>query len=110
MPNEWTYEAVLDQAALAIYGAGKDGKSPVKDKQQLIEELRKSVADATAFCATHGVTLSEIECGLAVGADEIGVRAVLKQRMSSRGVSVLSGVRPFMIRPGPHRPRVPAGT
>jgi type I restriction enzyme R subunit len=49
------------EKALALYGAGKDGKSPVKDKQQLVEELRKSVVDATAFCAAHGVILAEIE-------------------------------------------------
>ena len=49
------------EKALAIYGAGKDGKNPVKDKQQLVEELRKSVVDATAFCAAHGVSLAEIE-------------------------------------------------
>lgn len=49
------------EKALAIYGAGKDGKTPVKDKQQLVEELRKSVLDATAFCAAHGVVLAEIE-------------------------------------------------
>jgi type I restriction enzyme R subunit len=29
------------EKALAIYGAGKDGKSPVEDKQQLVEELRQ---------------------------------------------------------------------
>ena len=49
------------EKALAIYGAGKDGKSPVKDKQQLVEELHQSVVDATAFCAAHGVMLGEIE-------------------------------------------------
>jgi type I site-specific restriction-modification system R (restriction) subunit len=49
------------EKALAIYGAGKDGKSPVKDKQQLVEELRKAVGEATAFCAVHGVMLAEIE-------------------------------------------------
>jgi type I restriction enzyme R subunit len=52
--------ASLEQA-LAIYGAGKDGETPVKDKQQLVEELRQSVANATAFCAAHGVMLAEIE-------------------------------------------------
>ena len=40
------------EKALAIYGAGKGGTSPVKDKQQLVEELREAVADATAFCAS----------------------------------------------------------
>ena len=49
------------EKALAIYGAGKGGKSPVKDKQQLVEDLRKAVVDATAFCAAHKVMLSEIE-------------------------------------------------
>jgi type I restriction enzyme R subunit len=49
------------EKALAIYGAGKDGKSPVEDKQQLVEELRRSVVDATAFCAAYKVMLAEIE-------------------------------------------------
>ena len=60
--------ASLEQA-LAIYGAGKDGKSPVKDKQQLVEELRHAVADATSFCTTYGVMLGEIEAS-AVGSLE----------------------------------------
>ncbi len=55
--------ASLEQA-LAIYGAGKDGKCPVKDKQQLVDELRRAVADATAFCTTYGVMLGEIEATL----------------------------------------------
>ena len=49
------------EKALAIYGAGKDGLSPVKDKQRLVDELRQSVVAATAFCASHGVSLAEIE-------------------------------------------------
>jgi type I restriction enzyme, R subunit len=57
------------EKALAIYGAGKDGQTPVKDKQQLVEELRRSVLDATAFCAKHGVMLAEIEA-LAAGSLE----------------------------------------
>nr|MCU0974459.1 type I restriction endonuclease subunit R [Burkholderiales bacterium] len=57
------------EKALAIYGAGKDGKSPVKDKQQLVEELRKAVVDATAFCAGHKVMLAQIEA-LAAGSLE----------------------------------------
>lgn len=49
------------EKALAIYGAGKDGMSPVKEKQQLVEELRNAMIDATSFCAAHGVKLDEIE-------------------------------------------------
>src|SRR5262249_46282659 len=49
------------EKALAIYGAGTGGKNPVKDKQKLVEELRKAIAEATAFCAGHRVQLADIE-------------------------------------------------
>ena len=49
------------EKALAIYGAGKDGKSPVKDKDQLVTELRQAIAEATAFCSRCNVILQEIE-------------------------------------------------
>jgi type I restriction enzyme R subunit len=53
------------EKALAIYGAGKDGNGSVncavKDKQQLVKEMRGAVAEATTFCAAHGVMLAEIE-------------------------------------------------
>jgi type I restriction enzyme R subunit len=49
------------EKALAIYGAGKGGKSPVKDKQKLVEELRNAVGAATAFCAQNQVMLASIE-------------------------------------------------
>src|SRR5208282_4145664 len=38
------------EKALAIYGAGKGGKTPVKDKQELVESLRQSVDAAIRFC------------------------------------------------------------
>lgn len=49
------------ERALAIYGAGKDGKTPVKDKKKLVSDLRKAVEMATAFCASHQVVLPAIE-------------------------------------------------
>ena len=49
------------EKALAIYGAGKDGKNPVRDKQKLVEELRKAVDAAVLFCANRGVILAAIE-------------------------------------------------
>ena len=49
------------EKALAIYGAGKDGKNPVKDKVQLVQALREAIAAATAFCAGHGVDLQAME-------------------------------------------------
>ena len=36
------------EKALAIYGAGKGGQNPVRDKQALVDELRQAVEDATA--------------------------------------------------------------
>ena len=41
------------EKALAIYGAGKDGKSPVKDKKELVEELRTALDAANHFCADN---------------------------------------------------------
>lgn len=49
------------ERALAIYGAGKDGKTPVRDKKKLVEDLRRAVSEATVFCANHGVILPAIE-------------------------------------------------
>ncbi|MFA7383476.1 MAG: type I restriction endonuclease subunit R [Desulfurivibrionaceae bacterium] len=49
------------EKALAIYGAGKNGANPVKDKAKLVEELRNAMAQATSFCARQQVMLTEIE-------------------------------------------------
>jgi type I restriction enzyme R subunit len=49
------------ERALAIYGAGKGGTSPVQDKQQLVLELRKVIEAATTFCAAQRVMLGDIE-------------------------------------------------
>jgi type I restriction enzyme R subunit len=49
------------EKALAIYGAGKGGTNPVKDKAQLVAALREAIAAATAFCAGHGVDLAAME-------------------------------------------------
>lgn len=49
------------EKALAIYGASKDGKSPVRDKQKLVDDLKIALEDATLFCSQHGVALDAIE-------------------------------------------------
>ncbi len=49
------------ERALAIYGVGKDGAEPVRDKAELVASLREAIADATAFCRSHGVNLAAIE-------------------------------------------------
>lgn len=48
------------ERALAIYGAGKDGKTPVRDKQELVEQLRAAVKEAAEFCQRQGVSLTAI--------------------------------------------------
>jgi type I restriction enzyme R subunit len=49
------------ERALAIYATGRGGTTPVRDKQQLVEELQRAVDAATAFCLQHGVNIGEIE-------------------------------------------------
>jgi type I restriction enzyme R subunit len=48
------------EKALAIYGAGKDGHTPLRDKQQLVAELRTAVEAVTTFCRKRNVVLSEM--------------------------------------------------
>ncbi|MFZ4795761.1 MAG: type I restriction enzyme endonuclease domain-containing protein, partial [Blastocatellia bacterium] len=49
------------EKALAIYGAGKGGTNPVREKAQLVAALNDAVGEATAFCAAHGVDLAVME-------------------------------------------------
>jgi type I restriction enzyme R subunit len=49
------------EKALSMYGRGRDGTMPVRDKQALVEALRKAIAEAARFCTIHGVDLSAIE-------------------------------------------------
>jgi type I restriction enzyme R subunit len=60
------------EKALAIYGAGKDGKTPVRDKQKLVEELRGAVAAATEFCTKRGVNLAAIVALPSAGLERLG--------------------------------------
>jgi type I restriction enzyme R subunit len=48
------------EKALAIYGAGKGGKTPVRDKKELVEHLRTALREAAEFCAKQGVSLPAI--------------------------------------------------
>jgi type I restriction enzyme R subunit len=60
------------EKALAIYGAGMGGATPLKDKSQLVAEIRKALAEASAFCQAHGVGLEEIEKLVAGTTDRLG--------------------------------------
>lgn len=48
------------EKALAIYGAGGGGKNPVKDKQQLVRDLKIAIQAALEFCNARGVNLERI--------------------------------------------------
>jgi len=48
------------EKALAIYGAGKNGKTPVRDKKELVEQLRTALKEAAEFCQKQGVSLTAI--------------------------------------------------
>jgi type I site-specific restriction-modification system R (restriction) subunit len=54
------------EKALAIYGSGSgggvgEGETPIKDKSELVEELKKAITEAAAFCAERGIDLSKID-------------------------------------------------
>lgn len=48
------------EKALAIYGAGGGGTNPVKDKRQLVKDLKIAIKAALEFCNTRGVNLEQI--------------------------------------------------
>ena len=62
--------ASLEQA-LALYGTGRGGATPVRDKERLVDELRSALQDATEFCKRHGVSLAEIEALPASGMERL---------------------------------------
>jgi type I restriction enzyme R subunit len=54
------------QKALAIYGSDyggglKEGETPVKDKSELVEELRRAMSDVEQFCKEQEINLENIE-------------------------------------------------
>lgn len=51
------------ERALAIYAEGTDseGSNPIRDKSELVEQLRAEIAEVTDFCANLGVDLAKIE-------------------------------------------------
>jgi type I site-specific restriction-modification system R (restriction) subunit len=48
------------QKALAIYAAKGSDSSPIRDKDELVVELEKALAEARAFCAAVGVDVDTI--------------------------------------------------
>ncbi len=48
------------QRALAIYGSGREGDLPVRDKAELLAALGDAVREAEEYCAARGVNLRAI--------------------------------------------------
>ena len=48
------------QKALAIYAAGGLGEMPIKEKQELVKSLKRTVEETDEFCEDEGVSLKEI--------------------------------------------------
>ena len=82
------------EKALAIYGEGKGGATPVRDKQQLVEELREAVEAATAFCASHGVDLAAIEALPLGGLERLAGGGERHQRADRAGPAAARLPRP----------------
>ncbi len=59
------------EKALAIYGAGKGGVNPVRDKAELVAALREAVVAATAFCSGNGVDFAAMEALPAGGLERL---------------------------------------
>ena len=69
------------EKALAIYAKGQGGTTPVRDKRQLVEELRKAVEAVTGFCTAQRLDLASIEG--AAGLDRLGYMADAVDRLIS---------------------------
>ncbi len=75
------------EKALAIYGAGKEGKSPVKDIAKLVADLSASVEEARQFCQLRGVSI-----------DAIADTAIGLERLSQLNDAVNALISPDQVR------------
>ncbi|MBI5710280.1 MAG: type I restriction endonuclease subunit R [Candidatus Eisenbacteria bacterium] len=69
------------EKALAIYGKGRGGATPVRDKQKLVEDLRRAVETAVALCGQHGVDIIAITQRPAVALERLTAIAEAVNRL-----------------------------
>src|SRR5207253_2742538 len=50
------------QKALAIYGTGQGGgaETPIRDKTELVKQVRQAIEETSAFCNVHAVDPAKI--------------------------------------------------
>ena len=68
------------ERALAIYAEGTDpegtdpeGRNPIRDKSELVEELRSAIAEIKEFCMNLGVDLAQIDVAETEPLERIGL-------------------------------------
>jgi type I restriction enzyme, R subunit len=66
------------QKALAIYAAKGSDSTPIRDKDVLVAELEKALAEARAFCTTVGVDLDAI-----IAAEKLARLALISQAVEA---------------------------
>jgi type I restriction enzyme R subunit len=66
------------QKALAIYAAKDSDSTPIRDKDALVAELEKALAEASAFCTTVGVDLDAI-----IAAEKLARLALISQAVEA---------------------------
>jgi type I restriction enzyme R subunit len=71
------------EKALAIYGVGRGGATPVRDKTQLVADLKRSLEGALAFCRDHGVDVAQIEAADPGGFDRVKLIAEAVEKLIS---------------------------
>lgn len=54
------------EKALAIYGSGTggeagEGEKPIREKSELVEDLKKTMSECTAFCRDNGIDVVAVE-------------------------------------------------
>ena len=62
------------ERALAIYAEGTDaeGRNPIRDKSELVEELRRAIAEIQEFCMNIDVDLPQIDAAETESLERIG--------------------------------------
>ena len=62
------------ERALAIYAEGTDpeGRNPIRDKSELVEELRRAIAEIQEFCMNLDVDLPQIDAAETESLERIG--------------------------------------
>ncbi len=71
------------EKALSMYGTGGGGGQPLRNKDELAQELRDAMEEAGAFCLGHGVDIAAIEALPVASMDRLAKVADAVERLIS---------------------------